>query len=1014
MSGIGAGSGNGKADSSLDDLRRRYHDLMHRNLAGIFRTALDGRIIECNDAMARILGYSDHHELMKHSARELYHTSEDRERYLKELLERNELINYELTLRHSTGRDVHVLENVFLDRSPGREPTVLGMFVDITDRKRVESEKQAQAESFKDLVEHMHDGLVVTVDGRVQYANPAARELLDDDLLGTRFEDHFIPEDRDALTVEGGSAPNQHGLIRARAVHRTERELQLRRIATVTNGRPALQYTLQDQQHQQNLIRDRMKLQLAEEVNNVLRDEIAGHRRTQVQLQQSRRFARSLIDSSLDMIMAGDENGLITEYNPAASLRFGYEAHEVLGKDTRMLYADPDVFNKVQMELDNHGAFAGEVRNIDKYGNVFTSYLAASRLFDEEGRVIGAMGVSRDISRMKRDQEALRASEERYRDLFENATDLIQSVDIGGRFEYVNNAWRSTLGYTPQDLATMSIWDVIDEGHEAECREFFGALMEGQARGTIRTVFKAKDGRRVTVEGTVNIRRVNDEPVATRSIFRDITHVEAAKRQVQEHEAKLKALFESSEHMFWTIAPDLRLSSFNKGYSDMIERLHGSKPRVSADTSVPRPRFASDAYHAFWEEKYGVAFGGRAIRFETDLQDTSGSRVCNEIFLSPVFGDDGKVVEVFGIGHEITEQKLAEDKVREQAARLRAIFESSGNMMIWTLDKEMRITSCNAHFQRSVKEAHGISLQVGDSFSDLLAPRVRPGSAKALLARYAAALRGQPQQFEVELLDIDGEQAWVENFLNPIIVDGQVREVSCLAHGITDRKRSQRELEASLAEKEVLLKEVHHRVKNNLQVISSITKLQTERAETDPKVLEVLRHSRDRIRSMALIHDSLYQNKQFSHIDLAEYIDGLARNLMLSYSTSERVTLELDLQTVHLNIDQAMPCGLVLNEIISNALKHGFPNGREGRVTVRLKSDEEAVRISIIDNGVGLPDGFAEERDGHLGMELIRLLVGQLDGQVEREAGNGVSYLITFERLKHNGYGADERSRGGG
>lgn len=1010
MSDVPAMNNRRAVDKELADLERRYHDLMHRNPAGIFRTSLDGRIIECNDSMARILGYGDHAELMRHSALELYHASRDREHYLEKLIASGELINFELTMRHRTGRDVHVLENVFIDRTPGHEPTIMGMFVDITDRKRAESERQAQAKSFRDLVEHMHDGLMVTVEGIVHYANPAAKALLDDDLEGSRLEDHFVQEDRAALSdISDHQAP-----IRARSMHRMERELQLRRTMTSIHGRPAVQFTLLDQQQQQNLIRDRLKLQLAEEVNKVLRDEIAGHRKTQAQLQQSRRFARSLIDSSLDMIMAGDEHGRITEYNPAASLRFGYEAHEVMGRETRMLYAEPEVFDRVQTELETHGAFAGEVRNIDKYGNVFTSYLAASRLYDEDGRVIGAMGVSRDISRMKRDQEALRASEERYRDLFENATDLIQSVDMDGRFEYVNNAWRSTLGYTREDISALSIWDVIETSHLEECRAFLDAVMKGTSSGTIRTVFRAKDGRPVTVEGTVNVRRVNDEPVATRSIFRDITHVEKAKQQVLEHEAKLRALFESSEHMFWTIAPDLRLISFNKGYGDMVERLHGKRPQVSAEDSAPRPRFASDAYHAFWEEKYAIAFSGQAIRFETDLLDARGERVCNEVFLSPVFGSEGAVVEVFGIGHEITEQKVAEDKVREQAARLRAIFESSGNMMIWTLDKEMRITSCNAHFQRSVEEAHGIRLRVGDSFSEALAPRVRPGTSKALLSRYTAALRGQPQQFEVELIDVDGQQAWVENFLNPIIVDGVVREVSCLAHGITDRKRSQRELEASLAEKEVLLKEVHHRVKNNLQVISSITKLQTERAETDPKVLEVLRHSRDRIRSMALIHDSLYQNKQFSHIDLAEYIEGLARNLMLSYSTSERIRLELDLEAVHLNIDQAMPCGLVLNEIISNALKHGFPDGREGVVSVGLKLEDERVRITVADDGAGLPQGFVDERDGHLGMELIRLLVGQLDGEVKRGAGIGVSYFITFERLKNNGYGADERSRGRG
>jgi hypothetical protein len=271
-------------------------------------------------------------------------------------------------------------------------------------------------------------------------------------------------------------------------------------------------------------------------------------------------------------------------------------------------------------------------------------------------------------------------------------------------------------------------------------------------------------------------------------------------------------------------------------------------------------------------------------------------------------------------------------------------------------------------------------------------------------------MRGKPQQFEVELVDLRGDPAWVENFLNPIIVDGEVAEVSCLAYGITDRKEAQRALEISLSEKEVLLKEVHHRVKNNLQVISSITKLQGERAGLDPKVREMLHHSRDRVRSMALIHERLYQNKQFSSIDLADYIEGLARNLLLSYSTTGRVSLDLDLEPAHISIDQAMPCGLILNEIVSNALKHAFPDDRSGRIRVVLRMQGEQVRIEAGDDGPGLPVGFSKERDGGLGLELIALLTDQLDGRMERQAQAGVSYLLTFERVNHQAHGADERT----
>jgi two-component sensor histidine kinase len=227
-----------------------------------------------------------------------------------------------------------------------------------------------------------------------------------------------------------------------------------------------------------------------------------------------------------------------------------------------------------------------------------------------------------------------------------------------------------------------------------------------------------------------------------------------------------------------------------------------------------------------------------------------------------------------------------------------------------------------------------------------------------------------------------------------------VREISCLAYGITDRKAAQMELLRSLHEKEVLLKEVHHRVKNNLQVISSILSLQTAHVGDDKRILDLLRDSRDRIRSMSFIHESLYQNKDFSSIDLANYIEGLSRNLMMSYSLTGKIALETDLEPVHLVLDQAIPCGLILNELISNALKHAFPGGRSGAVSITLRSQAGQVSIGIADNGIGLPEGFVLEQDGNLGLELVRTLVEQLDGRITAEGGKGASYLLTFERTK--------------
>jgi PAS domain S-box-containing protein len=993
------------AAAELAELRRRYVQLLDGNLAGIFRTTFDGLFLECNDSMALALGYAGKEDLMAENAKALYFSETDRTKYLEDLKTDGRLVNYEIRLRHKSGREVIALENVFLDKT-GPEPTVLGMLMDITAHKHAAEEQRALRAGFQGLVERMRDGLIVVEAGLVRYANPAAQELAGIRLDGQSATALFHPADHDSITRLINEALESRTAETVASIKDTE--VIVLAGPTQHMGKAAAQLELQDNAARDKVLRERIQLRIAQEVNQVLREEIDMHRRTQEELRQSRRFARSLIDSSLDMIMAADQSGRITEYNPAASLRFAYEPEEVKGLDTRLLYADPEEYSRIQEELENHGVFAGEVRNKDKYGKEFISFLSASKLYDDEGRVVGAMGVSRDITRMKQDQEALRASEERYRDLFENATDLIQSIRPDGRIDYVNASWKRTMGYGSEDLTQLVLWDIIDPDQVESVRAHFNRVVRGERPGSIRIACITKDGDRVILEGSTTLRTQEGKPDSIRSILRDISGAIAARRQLEEHEAKWKALFESSEHMFWTVDEGIRITSYNQGYSDMINRLYGVRPDLNRDAAKPRKRFASEEYHALWEEKYRQAFGGRATRFETDRVDTDGKRVCNEIFLSPIW-TDGRVSEVFGIGHEITEQKEAEDTVREQAARIKAIFESSANMMIWTLDRDLRLTAFNPHFQRSIREIHGLQLELGDPFAERMAERLAPAHVKPLLVKYSNALRGKPQQFEVELIDLRGDPAWVENFLNPIVVDDEVNEIACLAYGITDRKHAQRALEQSVFEKEVLLKEVHHRVKNNLQVISSITKLQERREGLDPAVREMLHHSRDRVRSMALIHERLYMNKQFSSIDLADYIEGLAHDLVSSYSIGARVRLRLDLQPVHLGIDQAMPCGLLLNEIISNALKHAFVGDRAGTVGVSLGIDGDTVRIEVVDDGPGLPGSFDEERDGGLGMELVQMLTAQLDGSMRRTSRGGLTYLLTFERDNRKPHGADER-----
>jgi PAS domain S-box-containing protein len=219
----------------------------------------------------------------------------------------------------------------------------------------------------------------------------------------------------------------------------------------------------------------------------------------------------------------------------------------------------------------------------------------------------------------------------------------------------------------------------------------------------------------------------------------------------------------------------------------------------------------------------------------------------------------------------------------------------------------------------------------------------------------------------------------------------------CTAHDITERKHAEEKLEESLYEKEVLLQEIHHRVKNNMQIISSLLSLQSQYVK-DKYALEMFKESRNRIFSMASIHEKLYHSGDLAKIDFDGYIKSLSRYLFLTYNVKRSfVNLNVDCSNVYLSIDKAVPCGLIINELLSNALKHAFPEGREGEITVDFHPNGDGTVILIVsDNGVGFPKDIDIRNARTLGLHLVSALVNQLKATLEIEKDSGTTFRITF------------------
>jgi len=340
---------------------------------------------------------------------------------------------------------------------------------------------------------------------------------------------------------------------------------------------------------------------------------------------------------------------------------------------------------------------------------------------------------------------------------------------------------------------------------------------------------------------------------------------------------------------------------------------------------------------------------------------------------------------------DITERKRAEDALRESEEKFKVLAETSpASIALYQGEDVIYINPMAARLiGYTVDELSRMNFWgcVHDDFKEMVRNRG--------LAR----MKGEavPSQYECKFVTKDGKEKWGIISVGRIDFKGKPAGIATLID-TTEQKLSEERIRASLAEKEVLLKEVHHRVKNNLQVISSLLELQSDSIR-DERSRAIFRDSQNRIKSIALIHQKLYQSESLAYIDLREYIGELARHLISTSSMEpEQICLKVDVGDFSLGVDEAIPCGLIVNELISNSLKHAFPDDRGGEISVGCRIAEDGwIRLTVSDTGVGLPAGLDIGNTDTLGLQLVTMLVRQLRGRiaVDGEQG-GTVVLIMF------------------
>jgi PAS domain S-box-containing protein len=284
-------------------------------------------------------------------------------------------------------------------------------------------------------------------------------------------------------------------------------------------------------------------------------------------------------------------------------------------------------------------------------------------------------------------------------------------------------------------------------------------------------------------------------------------------------------------------------------------------------------------------------------------------------------------------------------------------------------------------------------------FINLTHPKDQIKVSSAFMEATTSYLPGEVQH---RFKRADGSYIWVESLGNPLFDQGnQYNGVVFSMTDINSLKAAEENLKTSLEDKELLLRELHHRVKNNMQIISSLLSLQSQHIK-DERDLKIFKSSQTRVKTMSLIHEELYSSQDFSHINLSEYIRNLTKELLTSHiGDPGRVQLTVNVEEINMELETAIPLGLLINEIVANSVNHAFPHHQKGEIIVDLKREGDAFILKISDDGIGIPEYVDFEKAETLGFQLVNNLVNQLDGEIEMQTNNGVTFIVKFKELEY-------------
>lgn len=976
------------AKAALSENEERYRTIFKRNPQPIWiydRNTLE--FIDVNDEAVRFYGYS-HEEFLNMTILNVRSEQEKErmEEYLKNTNQDDQYNRYtgDWIHKRKDGSEVKVEIIRTKINLPDREAN-LALIKDVTDIRKAEKALLESEECFRRLSEITTEAITIHDQGKIIEVNAAFTSLFG-----------YAENEAIGMLAMDMAAPVSRELIKNNILSQFEQPYE-----AVGQKKDGSTFSAE-------LIGKKINYKNKDARVTIIRD-ITNQRKAEKVLRESQERLNNFMNSASDVFVLYDENLVLLEINAAGmKMTKTKNKSDLIGKHVTEIFQGIEKTGRLEKYMEV--LQTGKSIHIDDFMADYAekgTYLVVVAF--KVGNGLGI--IARDITERKKTEEQLIESERNYRLLVEQSPDGILIMKLN-KILYANNTALQIFGIKKQEEIP-DIFEVILPEYHQLSKDRWEMAMSGREVPFAELKIKRKDGTKVEVESKpskiiyqgkpamqvalhdlTQLKQLTKERIraeiaeeTARQLQNEIEEKRKIEKQLLESQKYTKRLIDSSLDMICASDTEGKITEIN----DAALRTFGYKKEEILGQHVTL-LYASDTDHHIMNKN--LSEGPGTFSGEIVNKRKNGERFISYLSASVLKDDHGIPYGFMGVSKDITEFKNAENALKESHRFVDSVIENIPNMVFVKEAKDLRFV----RFNKAGEDLLGVSKEeiLGKTDYDFFPEE----QAAFFTAKDRATLAGKKLQDipEEPINTLNKGKRILHTKKIPILDDrGNPQYLLGISEDITEMKEAEEMIMKSLQEKEILLKEVHHRVKNNMQVISSILNLQTAYTK-DKKTLAILKESQNRIKTMALIHESLYQSNDFSKINFSEYILNLSDNLVYSYKmTNMLAALDTDIEAnIILNIDRAIPCGLIINELISNAFKHAFKEpSTKNKVQLVLKKSNK-IFIEINDNGVGFEENIDYRNTETLGLQLVTTLVDQLGGEISVQREGGTRFRLTF------------------